>query len=380
MRIQKNFCVFPKTQPDDLLYTDRSILSSCWIVAISGFLSGIFANIYPKKQNHIFVPEKFYVTGNLGKSVVNRRAFPYNQRRKVQMELKQKPLKDLNLLDRFLFAQAADDPDTMRDILEIILGKEVVLKLLPQTEKEQRTHPLNRYVRLDVWAMDEEDTVYNTEVQQNNTGNLPKRSRFYQALIDSNLLTPGEVGFQKLNPVYIILICPFDLFGYGLYRYTFRMQCEGVPELSLGDGAVRIFLNTHGTNTEGVSEELVELLKYMEHTTEEVSRICVSERIHNIQKRIQAIKSSEKIGVKYMQAWEEKIIEQNEAREEGIREGHASGLKEGHASGLKEGRLQKLQEQIEKKVQKGYCAEEIAEMLETDIETVRKFIEKYKFN
>ena len=34
------------------------------------------------------------------------------------MKLKQKPLKDLNLLDRFLFAQAADDPDTMRDILE----------------------------------------------------------------------------------------------------------------------------------------------------------------------------------------------------------------------------------------------------------------------
>ena len=310
------------------------------------------------------MPEKFYVTGNLGKSVVNRQAFPYNERRKVQMKLKQKPLKDLNLLDRFLFAQAADDPDTMRDMLEIILGKEVVLKLLPQTEKEQRSHPLNRYVRLDVWAMDEEDTVYNTEVQKENTGNLPKRSRFYQALIDSNLLAPGEVGFQKLNPVYIILICPFDLFGYGLYRYTFRMQREEVPELSLKDDAVRIFLNTHGPNTGGVSKELIELLKYMEHTTEEMSRICTSERIHNIQKRIRAIKSSEKIGVRYMQAWEEKIMGQNKAREEG------------HAAGLKEGRLEKLQELIEKKVQKGYSVEEIAEMLETDIETVQKFRRK----
>ncbi|RGT75264.1 Rpn family recombination-promoting nuclease/putative transposase [Ruminococcus sp. AF18-22] len=286
------------------------------------------------------------------------------------MEQKQKPLQDLNLLDRFLFAQAAEDPDTMRDILEIILGKEVVLKLLPQTEKELRTHPLNRYVRLDVWAMDEKDTVYNTEVQQNNTGNLPKRSRFYQALIDSNLLAPGEVSFQKLNPVYIILICPFDLFGYGLYRYTFRMQCEEVPELSLGDDAVRIFLNTHGKNTEGVPEELVELLKYMEHTTEEVSRNCASERIHKIQKRIRAIKSSEKIGVRYMQAWEEKIMEQNAAREEG----HAAGLKEG----LSQGGKQKLQELIKKKVQKGYAAEEIAEMLETDIETVLTLIEKQK--
>ena len=276
--------------------------------------------------------------------------------------MEQKPLKDLNLLDRFLFSQAADDPDTMRDMLEIILGREVVLKLLPQTEKEQRTHPLNRYVRLDVWAMDEEERIYNTEVQREDTGNLPKRSRFYQALIDSNLLKPGEVGFQRLNPVYIILICPFDLFGYGLYRYTFQMQCKEVPELSLQDDAVRIFLNTRGQHTEGVPQELIELLRYMEHTTEEVSASCTSERIHNIQKRIHAIKSSEKIGVKYMQAWEEKILEQEKAREEG------------HASGLREGLIQKLKELVENKVQKGYSAEEIAEMLEEDIETIQKII------
>ena len=278
------------------------------------------------------------------------------------MEQKQKTLKDLNLLDRFLFSQAADDPDTMRDMLEIILGREVVLKLLPQTEKEQRTHPLNRYVRLDVWAMDEEERIYNTEVQREDTGNLPKRSRFYQALIDSNLLKPGEVGFQRLNPVYIILICPFDLFGYGLYRYTFQMQCKEVPELTLQDDAVRIFLNTRGQHAEGVPQELIELLRYMEHTTEEVSASCTSERIHNIQKRIHTIKSSEKIGVKYMQAWEEKILEQEKAREEG------------HASGLREGLIQKLKELVEKKVQKGYSAEEIAEMLEEDIETIQKII------
>ena len=288
------------------------------------------------------------------------------------MEQKQKTLKDLNLLDRFLFSQAADDPDTMRDMLEIILGREVVLKLLPQTEKEQRTHPLNRYVRLDVWAMDEEERIYNTEVQKEDTGNLPKRSRFYQALIDSNLLKPGEVGFQRLNPVYIILICPFDLFGYGLYRYTFQMQCKEVPGLSLQDDAIRIFLNTRGQHTEGVPQELIELLRYMEHTTEEVSASCTSERIHNIQKRIHAIKSSEKIGVKYMQAWEEKILEQEKAREEGRQEGHASGLREG----LTQGGIQKLQELVEKKIQKGYAAEEIAEMLEEDIETIQKLIEE----
>ena len=48
-----------------------------------------------------------------------------------------KDLKDLNLLDRFLFAEAMEDPQNMRDVLEIILGKDVVLKHLPQTEKER---------------------------------------------------------------------------------------------------------------------------------------------------------------------------------------------------------------------------------------------------
>ena len=39
-----------------------------------------------------------------------------------------KDLKDLNLLDRFLFAEAMEDPQNMRDVLEIILGKDVLRK------------------------------------------------------------------------------------------------------------------------------------------------------------------------------------------------------------------------------------------------------------
>ena len=55
------------------------------------------------------------------------------------MKLEKKELRELNLLDRFLFAEAIEDPETMELILEIILGKDIVLKYLPQTEKEQRS-------------------------------------------------------------------------------------------------------------------------------------------------------------------------------------------------------------------------------------------------
>ena len=255
-----------------------------------------------------------------------------------------KPLKGLNLMDRFLFAEATEDPFIMKSILEIILGKDIMLKHLPQSEKEMRTTPFNRFIKLDVWAWDVEDTVYNTEVQKENTNNLPKRSRYYQSIIDSKLLPPGEINFNKLNSAYIILITSFDLFGEGRYCYTFEQICRESRNLCLNDGATRIFLNTHGIDRTGVSDELVELLHYMEHTTEKVSRQCKSDKIHQIQERIHQIKSSEEIGVKYMQEWEEKIIEKQKARQEGLEEGrklgHSAGLAEGHSAGLAEGRLE----------------------------------------
>ena len=172
-----------------------------------------------------------------------------------------KRFKDLNLLDRFLFAEAMEDQQNMELLLDIILNQETHLKHPTQTEKELRRTNKDRQVRLDVYAVDEEEVIYDAEPQKINTKNFPKRSRLYQGLIDSNLLPPGSVDFNALNTVVIILITPFDIFGHELYKYTFHMKCEEVPELHLDDGATRIFLNTHGKHPELVSEELIELLK-----------------------------------------------------------------------------------------------------------------------
>ena len=116
-----------------------------------------------------------------------------------------------------------------------------------------------------------------------------------------------------------MLITSFDLFGYDLYRYTFQMRCEEVPELKLDDGATRIFLNTRGKHPELVSQELIELLKYMEHSTDEVSEQCKSERIQKMHRRVCRIKASEKTEVKYMQAWEEKLLERQKEKRELLR-------------------------------------------------------------
>ena len=146
----------------------------------------------------------------------------------------QKQLKDLNLLDRFLFASVMEDEEALKLAVSIIMGGEVNFLQKNQVEKEIRTQPWLRSIRLDVFNVDDSGRLYDAEVQEKNTGNLAKRSRFYQSLIDSSLLLPGrDVSFNDMPDVCLIMITPFDLFGYGRYQYTFRMQCEEEKTLCL---------------------------------------------------------------------------------------------------------------------------------------------------
>ncbi|MEF2879580.1 MAG: Rpn family recombination-promoting nuclease/putative transposase, partial [Blautia sp.] len=203
-----------------------------------------------------------------------------------------------------------------------------------------------------------EGKVYNTKMQQKKRNDLAKRSRYYQSMIDTSLLEPGIPSYNLLKDSYIIMITPFDLFGYGKYQYTFVPICQEEPGCILEDGAVRIFLNTRGTNPEEVSQELVDLLHYLEHTTDEEAEKTDSQRIRRIHSHVCKVKSSEEIGVKYMQAWEEKYYEREEGREEGIKEG------------MERGRKLKLQEIVKKKLAKNQSPEEIAEALEEPVEVI----------
>ena len=85
-----------------------------------------------------------------------------------------------------------------------------------------------------------------------------------------------------------------------------------------------ILLNTRGKHPELVSTELIELLKYMERSTDEVSGECKSKRIQEMHRRVCQIKASEKTEVKYIQTWEEKIL----IKQEGIAEGKQIGVEQ----------------------------------------------------
>ena len=274
------------------------------------------------------------------------------------------PLNKLNLTDRFLFEEVIEDPLAHQDALGIILGRDVPLLTQNEAEKELRISPEARSVRLDIFSMDEDRAVYNTEMQKQRRADLSRRSRYYQSLVDISLLDPGIPDYSQLNESYLIMITPFDLFGCGKYRYTFRAVCEEEPGCVLEDGATRIFLNTRGTNDDEVSQELAEFLHYVEHTTDEAAEHAGSERIRRIHDRVRKVRNSEEVGVKYMQAWEEKYYEKEEARKEGLQEG------------LQNGARNKLKDQVKKKLEKGKTVEEIADALEETEEMIQELIQE----
>ena len=124
----------------------------------------------------------------------------------------------------------------------------------------------------------------------------------------------------------MIMIMPFDLFGEGKYRYTFRHRCDEAENVYLKDGAVKIFLNTKGKNLEEVSAELVDFLKYVEASSKLPESGTQNERLIKIHNKVQQIKSSEEMGVRYMQEWEEKVLIKQEGMEQGTLLGKAESV------------------------------------------------------
>lgn len=167
----------------------------------------------------------------------------------------------LTLANDFIFAKVMMNEKLCKKLLEVILGIKIERIEYVETQKTIFHIIKSRSVRLDVYVKDSEKTVYNIEMQTTNTRNLPKRSRYYQGMIDLNLLKKGK-DYKQLNKSYVIFICTFDVFNKGRHIYTFENYCEQDKELCLNDEATKIFLNPY-SDMEDIDEELNNFLRYL---------------------------------------------------------------------------------------------------------------------
>ena len=225
------------------------------------------------------------------------------------MSIQNKTFQELDLCNSFLFAAALEQPEICRLVLEIILGCKMP-EVKVHAEHSVLVSSDFRIVRFDVYASDKLQVAYDVEAQNENEGNLPKRSRYYQAEMDVSSLKPGE-GFNELKPGYVIFICTFDPFGKGQYRYTFEERCLEC-DLALGDETRKIFLNTKGRNDAEVPAELVHFLKYMEESTDTYVSQVTEHSIIQLHERVTELKRWRELEGRFMTG--EELMRQRERK------------------------------------------------------------------
>lgn len=223
---------------------------------------------------------------------------------------------ELNLSNAYLFAATMEDEGTCKITLEMLLERKIE-KVVVHVEHSMLYSQDYRSIRLDVYASDETGSAYNMEMQGENEGNLPKRSRYHQAEMDVLSLKPGE-DFNALGPNYVIFICCFDPFGKGLYRYTFTNKCTETGD-ELGDGTTKIFLSTKGRNPQEVPEVLVRFLRYLENSTDECAG-NLNDAVSKIHSRVVTIKQD--------RSWESRYMKFEELMQKEYRNGIQQGIRQ----------------------------------------------------
>lgn len=149
----------------------------------------------------------------------------------------------LGISNDFLFGKVMQNAELCEELLRRILPELNIDHIeYPEAQKSILPDADAKSVRLDVYVKDGKDSVYDIEMQAADTKELPKRSRYYQSMIDLQMIDKGQ-PYKKLNRSYVIFICPFDLFGRGRHIYSFENVCKEDNSVFLGDGAVKIFLN-----------------------------------------------------------------------------------------------------------------------------------------
>lgn len=275
-----------------------------------------------------------------------------------------KQYEELTFKDDFLFCKIlTTDKALCIELLEVILGKQVRDITYVNSQQELRQTKDAKGIRLDVYLEDDEDSVYDIEMQVSLKKDIPRRSRYYQGMVDLNLIWKGE-SYNQLKKSYVIFISPKDLFPeVNLPVYTFENRCREMPELALGDEAYKIFLNAGG-NAEGISNGLAAFLRYIR--TNEATDAFTEKLDGYVRKAVE----HKEWRLEYM-TLQQKYREEYEA---GVEDGIEQGIEQGLHRGEKLGRQAERQNTAVRLFRMQMPVEQIARAVGERLETVEKWL------
>ena len=227
---------------------------------------------------------------------------------------------NLIISNDFIFSKLMRYEDICREALEILLDKNIGYITYIDNQKVIDISYDAKSIRLDVYVEDE-NRIYNVEMQVVHNKELPKRSRYYQGMIDLNAIEKGKL-YRDLKDSIIIFICKFDLFGKGLSRYTFENICVEDREIYLKDGTSKIFFNTKGydNHKRGNVEYLLEYI--------ETNKPNSNDFVKKIHEKIKDIEENKEWRAEYMK----QLMKEREIAKDSFERGRLEGVREGEAS------------------------------------------------
>lgn len=200
----------------------------------------------------------------------------------------QEKLSEFTLFDDdFMREFFQDNVDCVELLIQIILENP---KLKVKSVDIQ--HDIKNYgfrdVTFDILAYDDENKIYDIEVQRSNHGAIPKRARFHSSILDAKSLNSKE-DFSKLPETYIIFITENDVLRKGFPLYHIDRKILETNEI-FDDEAHIIYVNGEykGENPIGMLmhdfscknakdmkyEKLAEKMKYYKEDEQGGKKMC----------------------------------------------------------------------------------------------------------
>ena len=238
-----------------------------------------------------------------------------------------KSVEELTFTDDFMFGTIMKHKPVCKGVLERLLHIKVGKIEYPSLQKTIAPFYESKGIRLDVYVA-ESSRVFDIEIQTSVPPDLPKRTRYYQSLMNVDCLLRGQ-SYAELKDSYVLFICTQDPFNKGFPVYTFENTCREESGLFLADKSYKVFYNASAYGKEK-DDELHALLRYL----------CKKQATSHFTQTIDGLVESTKNNEKFRSVYMSLNIHRDDLLRQGSLIGEKIGFERGVVAGMRKGRRQ----------------------------------------
>ena len=225
---------------------------------------------------------------HLQKNIYNKRIFPHTN------VMKNKKTNAISFANDFVFYSVLTlNEEICREVISLCIKKKIRKIVYAKGQEAIKLMLEGKGIRLDVYAEDEDHTLYDIEMQVAGKTVLGRRSRYYDSIMTLNAMEEGD-RYDELPDSYVIFICAFDPFGMNRAMYSFSTREDSDSNLVLDDGSHKIMLNAYG-DTAGCSKGLKQLLAAVRGET-----ISEDGLDRKIEKAVKRLKENDRWNMEYI--------------------------------------------------------------------------------